>query len=516
MKKIAGFLLIFINLLFLFLLYTQKIDLTIADLGRHLKNGEIILKEGLSSKVLTTNFYSYTLPDQPFINHHWLTGVIFYLIYKNFNFVSLSLFYLFLGLLTWLLILIITKEESNLFLSGFFGLFFLPLFVFRNEIRPEGFTYFFITIFIFLITKVKNKKLNKGFLYLTLPLITLWINLHIGFIFGFLIIFSFLFEQGIRFITKKENDFLFILKIFLLMIIFCCLNPYGPYGLIFPFFIFKNYGYLIVENQGVFFLEKLGFGKTLPLFYFKIILITVIISFLLLFIFRKKDFSIFYFFIVVALSIMSLSAIRHFPVFALLAFPALAKNLNFNFLKYFSKEDRLYFFSLIGFLFLFSLLNLIIIFYQKRHFFGWGLMPKVERSAAFFINNNLNGPIFNNYDIGSYLIFYLFPKEKIFVDNRPEAYTEAFFEHIYKDAQNDFKTWQKLDKKYQFNVVFFSHRDYTPWGQNFLVTMVNKSLFIPIYVDEYNIIFLRNNKENKSLIEKYKIKKERFRIIKNN
>jgi len=48
------------------------------------------------------------------------------------------------------------------------------------------------------------------------------------------------------------------------------------------------------------------------------------------------------------------------------------------------------------------------------------------------------------------------------------------------------------------------------------VTLVNKSLFIPIYVDEYSIIFLRNNKENKSLIEKYKIKKERFRIIKNN
>ena len=516
MKKFFYYFLILLNLFFFFILYSQKIDLTTADLGRHLKNGEIILKEGLSSKVLTTNFYSYTLPDQSFINHHWLTGVIFYLIYKNFNFVGLSVFYLFLGLLTWLLILIITKEESNLFLSGFFGLFFLPLFVFRNEIRPEGFTYFFITIFIFLIIKVKNKKLNKSFLYLTLPLITLWINLHIGFIFGFLIIFSFLFEQGIRFITKKENDFLFILKIFLLMIIFCCLNPYGPYGLVFPFLIFKNYGYLIVENQGVLFLERLGLGKTLPLFYFKIILITVIISFLLVLIFRKKDFSIFYFFIVAALSVMSLSAIRHFPVFVLLAFPALTKNLNFNFLKYFSKEDRLYFFSLIGFLFLLSLLNLIIIFYQKRHFFGWGLMPKVEKSAVFFIKNNLNGPIFNNYDIGSYLIFYLFPKEKVFVDNRPEAYTKAFFEHIYKDAQNDFKTWQKLDKKYQFNIIFFSHRDQTPWGQNFLVTMVNKSLFVPIYVDEYNIIFLRNNKENRSLIEKYKIKKERFRIIKNN
>ena len=296
MKKIAGFLLIFINLLFLFLLYTQKIDLTIADLGRHLKNGEIILKEGLSSKVLTTNFYSYTLPDQPFINHHWLTGVIFYLIYKNFNFVGLSVFYLFLGLLTWLLILIISKGESNLFLSGFFGLFFLPLFVFRNEIRPEGFTYLFITIFLFLITKVNKKKLNKKVLFLILPLITLWINFHIGFIFGFLIIFCFLFEQGIKFITKKENNFLFILKIFLLMIVFCFFNPHGLYGLIFPFIIFKNYGYLIVENQGVFFLEKLGFGKTLSLFYFKIILITVIVSFLLLFIFRKKRFFYFLFF----------------------------------------------------------------------------------------------------------------------------------------------------------------------------------------------------------------------------
>jgi len=36
------------------------------------------------------------------------------------------------------------------------------------------------------------------------------------------------------------------------------LNPFFIKGLIYPFNIFKSYGYRIVENQSVWFLEKLG------------------------------------------------------------------------------------------------------------------------------------------------------------------------------------------------------------------------------------------------------------------
>ena len=39
-----------------------------------------------------------------------------------------------------------------------------------------------------------------------------------------------------------------------------------------------------------------------------------------------------------------------------------------------------------------------------------GLSPYIQESALFFRHNNIEGPIFNNYDIGGYLIFNLFPQ----------------------------------------------------------------------------------------------------------
>jgi len=56
----------------------------------------------------------------------------------------------------------------------------------------------------------------------------------------------------------------------------------------------------------------------------------------------------------------------------------------------------------------------------------------------FFKENNLQGPIFNNYDIGGYLIFNLFPQEKVFVDNRPETYSSEFFQEDYIPMQEDY------------------------------------------------------------------------------
>ena len=57
----------------------HQIDLTVGDLGRHLKNGQLFIENGLIPKI---NLYSYAYPDYPFINHHWGSGVLFYWIQR--------------------------------------------------------------------------------------------------------------------------------------------------------------------------------------------------------------------------------------------------------------------------------------------------------------------------------------------------------------------------------------------------------------------------------------------------
>src|SRR3989338_6525623 len=71
---------------------------TTGDLGRHLKNGEMIISSlagatGQLSGLLHTNFYSSTFADFSFINHHWGTGVIFFAIWSVVGFKGLALFY---------------------------------------------------------------------------------------------------------------------------------------------------------------------------------------------------------------------------------------------------------------------------------------------------------------------------------------------------------------------------------------------------------------------------------------
>ncbi len=123
--------------------------------------------------------------------------------------------------------------------------------------------------------------------------------------------------------------------------------------------------------------------------------------------------------------------------------------------------------------------------------FGFGLYQGNNQSIEFFKEQNLKGPVFNNYDIGGYLIYHLFPEERVFTDNRPEAYSIPFFQEKYIPAQQDNLKWQELEREYGFNVIFFSHRDATPWGQNFLVERVKDESWVPAYADNFSIIFLK-------------------------
>ena len=66
---------------------------------------------------------------------------------------------------------------------------------------------------------------------------------------------------------------------------------------------------------------------------------------------------------------------------------------------------------------------------------GIGLAKDDQKAAEFFKKENIQGPIFNNYDIGGYLIYYLYPGQKVFVDNRPEVYPKEFLQNVHKDAE---------------------------------------------------------------------------------
>ena len=74
------------------------------DIGRHLRLGEIIWQ---IKEVPKTNLFSYTEPDFPFINHHWLSEVIFFGVYSIAGFTGLILLKIFVVLAVFLLLFFI-------------------------------------------------------------------------------------------------------------------------------------------------------------------------------------------------------------------------------------------------------------------------------------------------------------------------------------------------------------------------------------------------------------------------
>ncbi|MDP3962683.1 MAG: hypothetical protein Q8Q03_02345 [bacterium] len=469
-----------IFLLFAFSL-AVKINLPTADLGRHIKNGEIILN-GTSeqrSSILHTNFYSYTETDFPFINHHWLSGVVFYITEKAAGFKGLSILYILLSLATLWLFFRIAWDKAGLLPSLTLALLAIPVIASRAEVRPEVFTYFFCGLFFYICERVSSRQISAKWLY-ALPLLEIvWVNLHSGFIFGIFIAGIYFFNS---LICKKD-----LIKYFLISLILISaatvINPSGIQGSLVPFTIFNNYGYKIVENQSIPFLENLGVGNKVAFAGFKVLLAVAILSLILSF--RKKvNFPQTVF--ATTFAVMSYLAIRNFPLFGYFAVPAAA--------IYFSKT--IWVRSALAAMVITGLFLTLSTIDNYSGAFGIGLRSGVNNAAEFFKTQSLKGPIFNNYDIGGYLIYHLYPQEKVFYDNRPEAYSADFSQEVYVASLERPELFKKLDEKYNFNAIFFYHRDHTPWAQEFLIRIVKDPEWVTVFADDDNIILVRKSKLN--------------------
>ncbi|MDP2926824.1 MAG: hypothetical protein Q8N65_01660 [bacterium] len=525
LKNPQSYLVVFLFLLLLSwygLFLIHRIDLAAADLGRHLKNGQILVENfSLDSPVLKTNFYSYTEPDYPTINHHWLSGVIFFLVFRSAGFVGLHLFFIGLSFLAFWLFFRVARKETNLGLAVILSLLIIPLIAERIELRPEVFSYVFAGFFLNLLWSWRQGFLSWRWLLL-LPLIEVfWVNLHLYFILGPVLVGVFLLESLL--ISARRRYFLKLSSLFLLVVLSTLINPFGIEGASAPFNIFQNYGYRLLENQSVWFLEKLGFIINPNFLLFKIVLLVLVLSFLAVLKIAPRKISLVNLCFALGFGLAGFLAIRNFTIFGLFSLPLIAANLKvIKEGNFFPERVRLDFLSLSFrslLIVLGSTMVVLLIFNHSSRIsvpprLGLGVLAGNSSAADFFREQDLKGPIFNNYDIGGYLIFYLFPRERVFVDNRPEAYSLDFFQKKYIPFQEDENEWRRGEEKYGFNAIFFSHRDATPWGQEFLVKRIKDPSWAVVYFDSYGIVFLKVNELNRNVIGQYEIPKEVFGVIK--
>lgn len=459
------------------------------DLGRHIKFGEIIWQ---TWSVPTTNLFSYTYPNFPFVNHHWLFGVLVYLASISIGLQAVLMIKVLIILTAITITLILAKRIKSVFFFSA-GYFFLHLMRGRIDLRPEIFSFLFTAITLYVLDKFA--KTHTRLVYI-LPFISLaWVNTHIYFPVGIFLQAIFLGDFLFRYFAKKQKELREKIRtlglVFLASLVCICLNPNFIVGALYPFNVFRNYGVTITENQTIATLQKIGFVNP-DFFFFYWCIFFIIVTFFIGVIRNKITLQNVG---VLLLGIgLALQSIRGFPYVFLLCFPMILQYIDFN-----RKNIWVVFGNVLVCLVLLveSFYYLNGLYYQLTYKDATPALIVTEDAKDamdFVVEKKLPQPIFNNFDFGSYILYRTYPDYKVFIDGRPEAYPATFFTQKYLPMQEEYKLFKQKEKEYKFQTVIFAITDQNPRTLNFLRSIIKDPDWKTVYLDRAMIVLVKSDK----------------------
>lgn len=478
------------------------------DLGEQLLTGKITFE---THKVLRTNLFSYTYSNFKFIDSQWLSEVIFYLFYQYFGINSLILLNTFLAFIAAAGLYLYVSKKYDWLLIAYASLFYLIILLDRTYIRPEVFSYFFLVLTLILLYKFRGK--FTKLIFFLIPIQLLWINIHIYFIIGLFLMGLFLIEGICCFREKYNGKYISILLIvFLASFLVSFINPYGLNSILFPFTYSHNYSFPISENLNFFTIVGLQQGFVYSYFMYTL----VCVLFVILFFLNIKKTRVIDWLIVISFMILSLSIVRTISLFAITTFIPFVYIINLTFKKYSVLLHKLgkrivFYKNLLSVIVIILLIGHILQYYVIQGF-GFGSIEEGKTAVNFLIKNNINGPILNSYDIGSYLVYRLYPKQRVFADGRPEAYPSSFYSNVYLPMQENKNIFNDVVNKYQFNAIIIDYPDQQIETLNFLKILTQENNWIPVYLDNTIVIFVKNDSVNKKVIQKYTISQSTYKI----
>jgi hypothetical protein len=150
------------------------------DLWGHLRFGQAALASG---HVVVRDSYSYTMAGGPWLNHEWLTEIVMAFIYNHLGVFGLKLWKFACVAATMVFMALSTAETgasptAQLNTLGLAALAMVP----QNEFRPQIFTFMLLAAVLALLTRHNYR--GHAPLWLVVPIMLLWGNLHGGFIIG--------------------------------------------------------------------------------------------------------------------------------------------------------------------------------------------------------------------------------------------------------------------------------------------------------------------------------------------
>lgn len=429
---------------------------------------------------------------QMILTQYWLGQLFFYGLWSAAGFKGIIL----ARAICYSAILIIIGVWSRQRAKGLLPFFFLfivgaQLLRYPNE-RPQLFAFLLMPIVLYILETMRENGDKITYDYWLLPLLMLaWANIHGSFILGAGIII--LFAAGHLYHSWKNTvsirkGYLFCLFV---SVVITMVNPNGFWTLV-EFFRTDPYHMSIIQEYQSPLISLLHVHTFDP--YWLLLVPTVV-----LLSFRFGKIPVEHILLLSALAILSLSGGRYIPFF-MFALPIVLSHI-----PSISLPQRYECLCAVLVLLLFLQCNFKSTF-KFRESSGF---PR--QAVAFIKSVKPEGRFFNTSEWGGYLSHFV-PGHQIFIDGR------ALVEDVQKrhlDAMNG-EGWKELFDKYNISVAILPSRTFDPntfeYGKPspIVAELLKEKDWVPIYLDQLAIIFIRNIPVHIGITRKYRLNSDQL------
>jgi hypothetical protein len=442
---------------------------------------------------------------------NWLAEVIFYKVYSVWDFKGIIILRSILLLLFLLFVFMNIKKQN---VSDLVALLLMVVVFFiakkTGGERPQLFTFFVFSLVYFLLEDFRINRSRKVFL---IPLFVMVLsNMHPGYIVCIMLITLYLLGEGIRYLHSREDKegiLKGMLIAWFLTIILSLINPNGTTIISGLFSLHGEHTAGVVEYRSPLFL----YGHKISDINYSYIFF--LLSSLLSLRYLRKT-GIIHILLLVAFTVMSLVSIRYMIFYMCVSAPILARLfVNLKDEKLFQKfsgvlktrEPLLY---IVACIFGIFLVVKSIPSFAKYEFRAETVYAAPQHAADFMRNVEIKGNMFNEYGFGGYLLWRLYPEKKVFIDGRslePSVYKE--YQIVAYALENQDQSWEDIIRRYNISYIVMpplqNHGTIYPLVEKLL----DSEEWVLIYTDHLSLIFLSNDSENMSVIERFAIDKKR-------
>jgi hypothetical protein len=490
---------LFVSLFFDLSFSAGKGLLADGDTGYHIRAGEIIVD---TLSVPKYDMFSFLSPPLPWTAHEWLSEVIMALVHRASGLTGIVIFFAFLiSSVYYLMFKILQTHNGNIFATVFIVLLVVASSQLHWLARPHVFSLFFMVIWYYLLDLYQYE--DKNYLYWLPPLMLFWVNLHAGFMVGFILLGVYLFGNLVRIIfSVSDSGEVWKQKATILglitssCVIISLINPNGYHILTYPLNLTSSK--FLMDNVQEF--QSPNFHEFMPYTCLLFLTLAVIA-------FSGKALNTIEICLVLGFTYMSLYSVRYIPLFGIVVAPILLKQINAilenktgRFMDFLRKRanniaqvDR----SAKGLLWSIIALSVVVLFVVKgRVEYGFDKEKKAVNAAEFLKKEHLSGNMFNNEEFGDYIIYSAYPQYKVFFDGRNDMYGPGRLKE-YSDVIFLKPGWEKILEKYEIKWIIFNT------DSTFSTFLLANNGWRLIYSDKVANIFVKNIPENKYLIDKY-------------